>query len=231
MKTDALAVLTDAARAVADGTNVTDSVGQVLAGSAAALGVPAAAVLVQTEGRLDLLASTSHQVTDLEIYQSQVHEGPCLEAIATQAEVRASGADSLAERWPKTGPAIVDAGYTAVHAIPLAWRGRCYGALNCFGRDADATATEPEAARLLAGAITLAIAGSVLSPDAISQGLDAALDQRTGVEQAKGALAEVRGISVADAYDALVQFARTEGMGVGSAAGVVLDRARAGTLR
>lgn len=231
MRADVVDVLADAATAVADGVNVTDAVEWVLAGITSALGVDAAAVLVEARGRLDLLASTSHQVADLEIYQLQMSEGPCLTAIEARAEMHVSGADALVERWPAVGRAIVEAGYTSVHAVPLVWRGHCYGALNSFGSKAGVAATTPEAGRILAGAVTLVVAGSILGPGAISEGLGVALAERAAVEQAKGALAQVRGVSVADAFDVLVEIARAEGTGVGSAAHQVLERARAGTLR
>lgn len=230
MTATAFDVLAEATEAIQDGMDTNDAIERVLVGSIAVLGLSAAAVLVRVDGHLDLLASTSHRVADLELYQIQVHEGPCLEAIATLEEVRVTDPEVIADRWSATGRAIVDAGYTSVHTVPLMWRGRCYGALNAFGCEPDAAGTAPEAGRLLANAVSLVIAGSALRPGSIGEGLDDALEHRAVIERAKGALAEVRGIDVSDAFDALVDLARAEGIGVGSAAILVLQRALVGTL-
>lgn len=230
MHAGAFDVLAEATAAVQDGKDITDAIERVLVGTTAVLGVRAAAVLVRTGNDLELLAATSHRVADLELYQIQVHEGPCLEAIRGMRDINV-GATELIDRWPSTGRAIVEAGYSSVHAVPLIWRGHCFGALNAFGSGRGEAAVDPEPGRLLAAAVTLVIAGSVLDADSIGKGLREALEQRGVIELAKGALAEVRGLDPSQAFDALVEFARVERVGVAGAARLALERARTGTLR
>ena len=65
--------------------DVTGALASLLTGVTGALPADAAAVLVTTEGSLEVLAATSHRVADLEVYQAQVDEGPCLDAMHTGA--------------------------------------------------------------------------------------------------------------------------------------------------
>ena len=89
--------------------DVTGALATLLGGAAAALPADAAAILVDTDSGLQLLAATSHRTSDLELYQAQVQEGPCVDAIRSRRPVEAAGA-SLASRWPAAGPAIAGAG-------------------------------------------------------------------------------------------------------------------------
>lgn len=224
-------VLADATTmTVEGGADVTGAVSRVLDGSLDVLGVAASAVLVRTDQGLELLAATSHRVADLEIHQVQHDEGPCVDAVSLAAEVDEDGREAILTRWPTAGRAVVEAGYTSVHAVPLVWRGRCFGALSSFGSRAVPSTADPAGRRLLGHALTLVIAAAAVGEEVIGAGITRALADRAVVEQAKGALAELRGLDMAAAYDALAELARTEGLGMGSAARLVLDRARDGTL-
>src|SRR3954452_15701817 len=83
--------------------DVTGALAQLLAGVTAALPASAAAVLVDAEGALEVLAATSHRALDLEMHQAQADEGPCLDALRGGAEVHEVGAEALVERWPTSG--------------------------------------------------------------------------------------------------------------------------------
>ena len=63
--------------------DVTGALARLLTGVTAALPASAAAVLVDTDGSLEVLAATSHRALDLEMHQAQVDEGPCLDALRT----------------------------------------------------------------------------------------------------------------------------------------------------
>ena len=210
--------------------DVTGALAALLAGAVEALPTDAAAVLVESDGSLELLAATSHRVADLEVYQAQVREGPCLQAITQGEALTESGEDALRRRWPVTGPVIVESGYAAVGAIPLTWQGRAFGGLNLFRTDA--TPFDPQAAdcQALADAVTLILVSGRLEPDDLAAGLRAALEDRAVVEQAKGALAYVRSVDVASAYDVLVDLAEGDGITLGVAARRVMEQARTGTL-
>lgn len=210
--------------------DVTGALATLLSGVTAALPADAAAVLVTTEGSLEVLAATSHRVADIEVYQAQVDEGPCLDAISSAEAVSGVGADELAGRWPVVGPVIVRSGYHSVQAIPMTWRGEAFGGLNIFRTDARGFEEQQAECRALADAMTMVIVNSRLGGELLVSGLRTALADRAVVEQAKGALGYVRSLDMPAAFDALVELAREEGVPLGMAARRVMDRARTGAL-
>ena len=210
--------------------DVTGALARLLAGVTASLPATAAAVLVDTDGSLEVLAATSHRALDLEMHQAQVDEGPCLDALRTGEEVHEVGPDALVARWPQAGPAVVSSGYRSVQALPLTWHGRTFGALNVFRADASGFESQQPDCRALADAVTLLIVSAKVDHDHLAAGLRAALEDRALVELAKGALAHARSLDMAEAFDALVALADEEGVTLGVAARQVMYRARSGTL-
>jgi ANTAR domain-containing protein/GAF domain-containing protein len=227
---DALAEATARMVALHDVTGALDrlvvDVGEVLS-------VDAAAVLVQEPGNgLEVLTASSHRVDDLELYQVQRDEGPCLDCIRTGRPVVVAGAEALAVRWPAAGPRVVAAGYTWVHASPLAWRGRVFGGLNLFRVDQPdgAGPTDADYQAFADAATMLVVTGGVVDDGLLDTTLREALAARAVVEQAKGAFAHVRATDMENAHRALREFAVREGLGVGDAAREALERARLGHL-
>ena len=223
-----------AAEVVSPDHDLTGSLAALLSGAVDVLPADAAAVLVRSPGGdLEVLASTSHRATDLEMYQVQVDEGPCVDALRGGSAVEALGPDAIVDRWPVAGPAVAASGYATVHATPLRWRGETFGALNVFRVAASALGQPGVAAcRALADAATvLLVTNGRFEPDHLAQSLEEALEARAVVEQAKGALAHARGLDLAGAFDALLELAAQEDMGLGQVAQRVMARARAGTLR
>jgi hypothetical protein len=113
-----------AAQAFADATSaltrehdVTDVLARLVADCAQLLSAEAIGVLVlNAHSDLELLASTSHRVAELELFQIQHDSGPCIDAIRSSEIVSAAGATEMNRRWPAVGPAISHAGYHALRA-------------------------------------------------------------------------------------------------------------------
>lgn len=210
--------------------DVTGALARLVAGVTTALPAQAAAVLVDVDGRLEVLAATSHRALDLEMHQAQVDQGPCLDAIRVGEEVHEVGAEALVARWPLAGPFIVASGYRSVQALPLTWHGATFGALNVFRADPTGFAEQQAECRALADAVTLLIVSAHVEHDHLAVGLRTALAERAVVEQAKGALAHTRSLDMAAAFEALGAIADEEDVSLGVAARWVMDRARAGTL-
>ena len=57
--------------------DVTGALATLVVGVTSALSTRAAAVLVEVDRDLEVLAASSHRVLDLEIHQAQAQEGPC----------------------------------------------------------------------------------------------------------------------------------------------------------
>jgi GAF domain-containing protein len=91
-------------------------------------------------------------------------------------------------------------------------RDRVIGALNVFGRGTGALGDEEvDVVQALADVATIAIIQerAIARADVLNEQLKAALDSRIAVEQAKGAVAAVFGVSVGAAFEMIRRHART----------------------
>jgi hypothetical protein len=163
--------------------------------------------------QLRVLAATSDEARDLELFQLQADEGPCVDCYFTGQPVSVADIKSEAERWPRFVPAALDAGFASVHAVPMRAAGIVVGALGLFG-------TSPGAlneADLLVGQTLAHIASVAIlqehppTPSTVMQQLRNALTSRVHVEQAKGFLRESLDVSVEQAFELLRHYAHTRG--------------------
>lgn len=83
--------------------------------------------------QLRLLAATSQRARELELFQLQADEGPCVDCYLSGNPVSVADLGAAVERWPSFVPAAVEAGYASVHAIPMRAAGIVLGALGLFG--------------------------------------------------------------------------------------------------
>ncbi|WP_370615230.1 GAF and ANTAR domain-containing protein [Mumia qirimensis] len=177
------------------------------------VGAEAGGLLVtNTGGDLELLSATSHRVTELETYQAFSGEGPCVECVRQQETVQGE-LSQVADRWPTVAAIMESSGYTYVLATPLRWRGTALGGLNLFWRrPPDAVAEAETAAQAYSDILTLFIinAGPV-GPEVARQRVEVALEGRAVIEQAKGVLSELEGLSMDDAYERLLELERSTG--------------------
>ena len=200
--------------------------------SCADLGAAGVGVLVRPEqGDLEVLAASSHATHLLEFYQAICREGPCMDVIRDGTPVVESGADSMRARWPQAGPAIVDAGFLAILAMPLAWHGYIVGGLNIFFKEEVIHSPDLiSTAHSIADIVTLAIAHGAdkAPPTRIQSALHYALGHRIVVERAKGVIAEQDGVDMDRAFELLIDRARTTGRSITRTAQQCVDQAKAG---
>jgi GAF domain-containing protein len=163
--------------------------------------------------QLRLLAATSGETRELELFQLQADEGPCVDCYSTGQPVSVADLQAEADRWPRFVPAAMDAGFASVHAVPMRAAGIVLGALGLFG-------TRPGAlndADLLVGQTLAHIASVAIlqehphTPSTVMPRLRSALTSRILVEQAKGFLRESLDVSVEQAFQLLRSYARTNG--------------------
>src|SRR6476660_781402 len=83
--------------------------------------------------QLRLLAATSEQAHELELYQLQADEGPCVDCYISGEPVSVADIRAEEQRWPHFVPAALDAGFASVHAIPMRAAGLVLGTLGLFG--------------------------------------------------------------------------------------------------
>lgn len=168
-------------------------------------------MLKDSDGALQLLASSSDATRTVELNQLESSEGPCLDAVRTGRPVSVHDVDELRSRWPAYAATAVSHGYLSVHACPMRLREETIGALNVFG----SAAAPPEAddlriAQALADVATIGILQqrSLHRSRVVAEQLQTALNSRIVIEQAKGVLAEHGNVDMEAAFRALRSYAR-----------------------
>ena len=221
--------IADAVSALVHDHDLTGLLAQLVQDCAELLPADAAALLVRgADGTFELLSATSHRVRELELFQAQRDAGPCVDAARSGAAVSGVGADEIEGRWHDVGREIVAAGFLAVHAFPLIWRGRALGGLTVFAADAEPMeASSLLLAQSFADFATLAIVQPTLVGDEdLVQQITDALEGRVVIEQAKGVLAYVVDLDMAAAYVELQARAEADGSTLSDAARNVIREAR-----
>ncbi|MFI5896157.1 GAF domain-containing protein [Actinoplanes sp. NPDC051513] len=192
-------------------------------------------LLADEHGRLQFMAASDENTKLLELFQVQYHEGPCLDAFNTARSVINADLRQAEARWPRFAPRAAAAGFRAVHAFPLRLRKEVIGALNVFGAEVGGGFDDGDVQIIQALADVAAI--GLLQERAISRGevlteqLQGALNSRIVIEQAKGAVAQARGISLDEAFTLIRGYARRNNQRLGDIAhAIVTDPAGPATI-
>lgn len=191
------------------------------------LGVTAAGLLLlDHRGTLNMVAASTEQARVLELIQLQNHEGPCFDCYQSGEQVLCADISAAADRWPHFADAAAAAGFAAVHALPMKLRDTVIGGLNLFS--ARPGLLPAETVRLGQAFANLATIGVLHQRTRHQDGLvveqlQAALNSRILVEQAKGVLAERLRSSVAEAYRLMRDFARRAHRPLAEVAATVVD--------
>jgi GAF domain-containing protein len=183
-------------------------------------------ILVDPQGQLHVLASTTDQTRVLELFELQNSEGPCLDCFTTGQSVVNIDLAEVEARWPRFQAATTAAGFRSVHALPLRLRGQVVGAMNLFCRDQSNLSTDDIAVgQALSDVATIGLLQerTVRHGELVAEQLQGALHSRILIEQAKGVLAERSGIGVDAAFAVLRAYARRNGRHLSAVAAAVID--------
>ncbi|KAA2264968.1 GAF and ANTAR domain-containing protein [Solihabitans fulvus] len=168
-------------------------------------------LLVDHQGQLRVIAASTEQARMVELFELQNDEGPCLECYRTGAAVTVPDLSAAAPRWPRFALAAREAGFAAVHALPMRLRDEVIGALNLFHTKPgalDRSAADVGQAMADVATIGLLQERSVRRQETLAEQLQGALNSRVLIEQAKGVLAERLRVDMAQAFNALRGYAR-----------------------
>jgi GAF domain-containing protein len=171
-------------------------------------------LLADQHGRLQFMAASDEVSEMLELFEVQHSEGPCLEAFRTGAPVILADIQQGVERWPLFAPRALDAGFASAYAIPMRLRGEVLGALNLFGNQPGAL--ELADLRIVQALVDVATIGllqerTIRRGEVLTEQLQGALNSRVVIEQAKGALAQIHGVTVDQAFVMLRGYSRRNG--------------------
>ncbi len=219
-----LATFADSSSAMLQDYDLTGMLVQTIGQATSTVGADSGGLLAtNADGDLELLSATSHAAVALETYQAFSGEGPCPECVARLAVVVATRAE-VRSRWPTVAHLMEAAGYDQVVAVPLLWRGTALGGLNLFWADRveDLDRVQVEA-QAFANVLTLFIVNAdPISPVVARQRVQAALEARAVVEQAKGVLSEHEAISMEQAYLRLREIGQDSGQALSEVAESVI---------
>lgn len=168
-------------------------------------------LLADHHGRLQVMAASDEQAEMLELFQVQAREGPCQDCFWQGSAVVNADLTTASGRWPQFAPHAVAAGFNSVHAFPLRLRKEVIGALNLFGDGAGTM--QPADVRVVQAMADIATIGllqerAIRSSAVLTEQLQGALNSRIVIEQAKGALAQIHGITPDEAFAMLRTFCR-----------------------
>jgi GAF domain-containing protein len=214
-----------------DDYDVIDALDRLVAHSVALLSADAAAImLVDPRGQLRTVASSNEESDWTELMQIQADQGPCVDCVRTAEPVTVTDLDDAAGRWPKLTIALAGRGsYRSVHALPLRLRGQAIGGLNLFhSRPGPLPEADLRLGQALADIATIGILQerAIRHGEIVTEQLQAALNSRVVLEQAKGVLAQQGTLTMDTAFDRLRRYARGHNLLLGEVARrVITDRA------
>ena len=193
--------------------------------SASVLGVSTATLLLADQrGDLHLVTSTSHEGALLKLFAGR--DGPWVEAFRSgQALVNASPSGTT--RWSETLEQAADLGYPAIHVVPMGMRSERLGSLVLL--DHHASVLTDDDVSILDAFVSVATIGLLRDrtprqKELLAEQLQAALNQRMVLEQAKGMVAQLANVSVPESFAIIQAYARREGHRLSAAAQTILKR-------
>lgn len=184
-------------------------------------------MLVDGNGDLQLMTSTSEAADLVEVMQLAAAAGPCIDCFRTGVAVSVREI-SESQQWPKFRTAAMEQGFHSVLATPMKLRGKILGTMNLFGITAgEVTARDAAVAQALADVATIGILQErVIQEGHLMEGqLHRALDSRILIEQAKGVIANELSLSMDDAFNLLRKYARDRNLTIRSVSEQVSNRA------
>jgi GAF domain-containing protein len=183
-------------------------------------------MLTDQMDRLQFMAASHRNGEILELFQLQNSEGPCLDCFNAGQPVVNADLARATDRWPAFAPRALELGYQSVHAFPMRLRERTIGALNLFGsQDSLFAENEVRLVQALADVATIALLQerTVRWAEEVTEQLQGALTSRVVIEQAKGAVAALEGITPDEAFELLRRRARSSRTRLADVAQSILD--------
>jgi transcriptional regulator with GAF, ATPase, and Fis domain len=184
-------------------------------------------LLADSRGELELVVSTSEASRLVEMMQLSAEAGPCIESFRSGRRVCLPDIAQARDEWSQFRGAALAQGFRSIDALPLRLRDTTIGTLNLL-RAGPGEAPEDDimAAQAFADVATIGILHerSIRESSVLSQQLQAALNSRIVIEQAKGVVSHTRGVPIDDAFTLMRQYARSHNMGLSVVAARLVDR-------
>lgn len=216
------------ADSLVDGFDVVDLLTGLTQSCAQILDIASAGLLLADQSRVLHVAAASCEATrDLELFQLQRDQGPCLDCYRTGTPVSVPDLSELADVWPSFARAALSAGFMSVHAVPMRLRDNVLGTLGLFGsRVGSLNEEDLRLAQALAHVASVSIVQNKTLADAgvVTEQLQLALSSRVVLEQAKGSIAQRGDVSPDAAFEVLRRYARDHNQRLTDVASAVVAR-------
>jgi GAF domain-containing protein len=183
-------------------------------------------MLLDADGNLQVVASTTESAELVEVLQLAAGVGPCLDCFATGEQVSVPDI-AATDRWPAFREEALRRGFRSAHAIPMRLRGDTIGTMNLFGASVGILSRRnAAAAQALADVATIGILQQRISAHAhvVAEQLQRALDSRVLIEQAKGAIAQASGTTMDESFAVLRRYARDNNLTLHAVSEAVTNR-------
>lgn len=207
-----IAAFVGIARSLTEGYDVVELHSILTADCVRLLDIASAGLLLADRGGvLHLMAASSERTHEIETFQLQRHEGPCLDCYHNGSPVLVEDLSQEQDRWPQFAPAALAAGFGSVHALPMRLQNSVLGTLGLFGaRPGRLNVEDLHLGQALADVASLALIAEKNSADkdTVNAQLQTALNSRVVLEQAKGLLAQSGDLDMEQAFGVLRRYAR-----------------------
>ena len=190
------------------------------------LRVTGVGVLVVEGAELAVATTNSDVGEKVEGLEVDLGEGPCVDSVRSGKPVFVPDLRDVLSDYPAFGPAALEAGARAIHALPMTGRGEVVGSLNIVDSEpGDLPATALATAQVLSDLAVAYIFAVRINEEQteLAGQLQNALDTRVVIEQAKGVLLERHGESLPEAFDRLRRHARSNSVTVRQVAADVVE--------
>jgi GAF domain-containing protein len=225
---DIITAFVDLSNELVDGYDVVDLLSGLTANCAKLLDIASAGLLLaDARGVLHVLAASSENTRNLEVFQLQREQGPCLDCFTSGSPVIVPDLAMEAHRWPQFSSAAKAMGVASVHALPMRLHDTVLGTLGLFG-DAVGRLEDDDLAlaQALAHVASVAIVNEQSAADitTVNTQLQQALRNRIILEQAKGVIAHTGHVDMDDAFEVLRRYARDHDLMLSDIARQVVSR-------
>jgi GAF domain-containing protein len=177
-------------------------------------------LLVHSRRRVETAAATSDRAERAHILQTELDEGPCLDAIEAEESFYLIGDTATDERWPRWGRIVADLGVRSVISLRLETHERRYGSLNLYGSQPQMFGADDVAVASIFGRH----ASIALATSQETDGLQRAMDARKVIGIAMGILMERYSIDSDRAFTVLQRYSQTHNIKLREVAQQVAER-------
>jgi GAF domain-containing protein len=216
------------ARFVLGEHSLDDLLGIVVDIAKSALPGPPEVSITLVDGRPLTMACSGQLALDVDERQYAAGYGPCLDAVRLGETVIVPDM-ALETRWPEYLPRAREAGVAASVSIPLPIEDRHIGAMNIYTRHTDVLDDDAiEVARTIGGfaAVALVNADRYQKSTTLADQLEAALQSRAVIDQAKGILIAQHRISADEAFEMLVRLSQNSNRKLRDVAAALVEHAQ-----